>query len=141
MGADEEILFLFVLGIFLLTVWQTCLPREGGDLQEEIGVTVNPQGHQDGSGSVEQVSCQHTPENLIWDTKWSCGTRMQRSSDVGPLALEGETEQEVRLHCRNCILYVYLLGFFDPLLFVLFYIHIGGRSSHALMCFYKNPPE
>lgn len=93
-------LFVFVLGIFLLAVWQTCLPRKGGNLEEEIGVAVNPQGHQDGSGCVKQVSCQHRPENIIWDTKRSCGTRMEEPPDMSPLALGGETESKT----EDCVI-------------------------------------
>lgn len=84
------LLFVFVLGVFLLAVRQTCLPRKGVDLQEEIGVTLNPQGHQDWGGSVEQVSCQHTPERFVWDSERSCGARVEGASDVCPLTLEGD---------------------------------------------------
>lgn len=98
-------LFIFVLGILLHTVGQTCLPREGGDLEEEIGVAVNTQGHQDGSDCVKQVGCHHHPECIIWDAEGSRGARMEGPPDVSPLALEGKTQEgkqeshQARSHC------------------------------------------
>lgn len=52
---------------------------------------MNPHGHQDGDGCVEQISSQNCPESIIRDTKWSCGARMERPPDVGPLALKENT--------------------------------------------------
>lgn len=85
-----ELLFVFVLGVFLLAVRQTCLPGKGVDLQEKKWVTLNPHGDQDRGGCVEQVSCQHTPERFVWDSERSCGTRVEGASDVCPLTLEGD---------------------------------------------------
>lgn len=85
-------LFIFVLGVLLHTVGQTCLPREGGDLEEKIGVAVNAQGHQDGSDGVKQVGCHHRPEGVVWDAEGSRGARMEGPPDVNPLALEEKTQ-------------------------------------------------
>lgn len=49
---------------------------------------MDPQGHQSRGGCIDQISCQHGPESLIWDSKWSCGARVEGPSNVGPLALE-----------------------------------------------------
>lgn len=100
-------LFIFVLGVLLHTVGQTCLPREGGDLEEKIGVAVNAQGHQDGSDGVKQVGCHHRPEGVVWDAEGSRGARMEGPPDVNPLALEektqggktGEDGHQARSHC------------------------------------------
>lgn len=62
-------------------------------------VAVNAQGHQEGSDSVKQVSCQHRPENVTGDTERSSCARMQEASDVGPLTLGRDTETG-RLCCR-----------------------------------------
>lgn len=93
-------LFIFVLGVFLLAVWQTGLPGKRGDLEEKVMVAVNTQGHQEGSDSVEQVSCQHRPKNIIWNTKRSSGARMQEAPDVGPLTLEKTRKQDRKLCCH-----------------------------------------
>ena len=68
-----EPLFIFVFGVFLLTVGQACLPRERGDLQEEVGVTVDTQSHQDGDQGVENVGHQHTTQRVAGDTERSQG--------------------------------------------------------------------
>lgn len=86
-------LFIFVFGILLHTVGQTCLPREGGDFEEKIGVAVNTQGHQEGSDGIKQVGCHHRPECIIWDAEGSRGARMEGPPDVSPLALEGKTQE------------------------------------------------
>lgn len=126
-------LFFFVLGIFLLAVWQTSLAREGSDLQEEIGVTVDPQRHHDGSGSIKQVSQQDTPESIIGDTIRRCGTRMEGPSNMGPLTLVGRMEQDVRLHLpwMNITCCISALMFLQSS--VLFYIHIDNRSQQIAL--------
>lgn len=63
-------------------------------------VAVNPQGYQEGSESIEQVSCQHRPKNIIWNTKRSSGARMQEAPDVGPLTLE-KTQKPDRRLCHH----------------------------------------
>lgn len=85
-------LFIFVLSVFLLAVRQTGLARKRGDLEEEVMVAVNAQGHQEGSDSVKQVSCQHRPENVAGNTKRSSCARVQAAPDVGPLTLEEDAE-------------------------------------------------
>lgn len=63
-------------------------------------VSVNAQGHQEGSDSVEQVSCQHWPKNITGNTEGSSGARMQGASDVGPLTLEKTQKQDRRWFCH-----------------------------------------
>lgn len=103
-------LFIFVLGILLHAVGQTCLPREGSDLEEKIGVAVNTQGHQDGRDGVKQVGCHHRPECIVWDAEGSRGARMEGPPDVSPLALGGEDagrenrrgrSHQERSHCSS----------------------------------------
>lgn len=86
-------LFIFVFGILLHTVGQTCLPWKGCDLEEKIRVAVNTQGHQEGSDGIKQVGCHHRPECIIWDAEGSHGAGMDRPPDVSPLALEGKTQE------------------------------------------------
>lgn len=58
---------------------------------------MNTESYQDGSDRVEQISYQHRPESITRDAKWSCGTRMEGPTNMGPLALEADTEHKVRV--------------------------------------------
>lgn len=97
-------LFIFVLCVFLLAVWQTGLAGERGDLQEKVMIAVNAQGHQEGSDSVKQVSCQHGPESIVRNTERSSGAGMQEAPDVGPLTLEEEEEEDGGMCCHAAML-------------------------------------
>lgn len=80
-------LFVFVLGVFLLAVWQARLPREGGNPQEKIGVTAHTQNYQKRSDGIEQIGRQHRPEYIALNAKWDFCVRMEGAPNVSPLAL------------------------------------------------------